>query len=99
MRQDLVAKSSKDSVTLLAAWVGQTAVKSPHPLPQGRVEPLEGGGICQSVVLTRAKVQPFRQRAYGLASIPACPTNAEPDLVWVVSNLQRPSGKHGDLVA
>ena len=71
-----------------------------YPLPQGRIEPLEGeAGVCPECGAPRIKVQPFRQRAYEMCVNPACPTNAEPDLVVGECPVCKAAGKHGDLIA
>ena len=98
--KDLVAKSSLKTRGSFVGCMGWPDCDVTYPLPQGRVEPLEGeAGVCPECGAPRVKVQPFRQRAYETCINPACPTNAEPDLIVGECPTCKANGKHGDLVA
>ena len=98
--KDLVVKTSAKTRGSFVGCMGWPDCDVTYPLPQGRIEPLEGeAGVCPECGAPRIKVQPFRQRAYEMCVNPACPTNAEPDLVVGECPVCKAAGKHGDLIA
>lgn len=98
--KDLVMKHSAKNRSSFAGCMGWPECDVTYPIPTGRIEPLEGeAGVCPQCGAPRVKVQPFRQRAYETCINPACPTNAEPDLVVGTCATCAAAGKHGDLVA
>lgn len=98
--KDLVVKTSAKTRGSFVGCMGWPECEVTYPLPQGRIEPLEGdAGVCPECGAPRIKVQPFRQRAYEMCVNPACPTNAEPDLLVGECPVCKALGKQGDLVA
>ncbi len=98
--KNLVVKTSAKTRGSFVGCMGWPECEVTYPLPQGRIEPLEGdAGVCPECGAPRIKVQPFRQRAYEMCVNPACPTNAEPDLLVGECPVCKALGKQGDLVA
>lgn len=98
--KDLVVKTSAKTRGSFVGCMGWPECEVTYPLPQGRIGPLEGdAGVCPECGAPRIKVQPFRQRAYEMCVNPACPTNAEPDLLVGECPVCKALGKQGDLVA
>lgn len=98
--RDLVMKHSAKTRSSFVGCMGWPDCDITYPVPTGRIEPLEGEtGVCPHCGAPRVKVHPFRQKAYETCINPACPTNAEPDVVVGSCATCAQEGRHGELVA
>ena len=98
--RDLVVKTSAKTRGSFAGCMGWPACDVTYPLPQGRIEALEGeAAVCPDCGAPRIKVQPFRQKAYETCINPACPTNREPDVEVGVCHACAEAGRTGKLIA
>ena len=98
--RDLVVKTSAKTRGSFAGCMGWPDCDVTYPLPQGRIEALEGeAAVCPDCVAPRIKVQPFRQKAYETCINPACPTNREPDVEVGVCHACAEAGRTGKLIA
>lgn len=98
--RDLVVKTSAKTRGSFAGCMGWPDCDVTYPLPQGRIEALEGeAAICPDCGAPRIKVQPFRQKAYETCINPACPTNREPDVEVGVCHACAEAGRTGKLIA
>ena len=98
--RDLVVKTSAKTRGSFAGCMGWPDCDVTYPLPQGRIEALEGeAAVCPDCGAPRIKVQPFRQKAYETCINPACPTNREPDVEVGVCHACAEAGRVGKLIA
>ena len=98
--RDLVVKTSAKTRGSFAGCMGWPDCDVTYPLPQGRIEALEGeAAVCPDCGAPRIKVQPFRQKAYEACINPACPTNREPDVEVGVCHACAEAGRTGKLIA
>ena len=98
--RDLVVKTSAKTRGSFAGCMGWPDCDVTYPLPQGRIEALEGeAAVCPDCGAPRIKVQPFRQKAYETCINPACPTNREPDVEVGVCRACAEAGRTGKLIA
>ena len=98
--RDLVVKTSAKTRGSFAGCMGWPDCDVTYPLPQGRIEALEGeAAVCPDCGAPRIKVQPFRQKAYETCINPACPTNREPDVEVGVCHACAEAGRSGKLIA
>ena len=98
--RDLVVKTSAKTRGIFAGCMGWPDCDVTYPLPQGRIEALEGeAAVCPDCGAPRIKVQPFRQKAYETCINPACPTNREPDVEVGVCHACAEAGRTGKLIA
>ena len=98
--RDLVVKTSAKTRGSFAGCMGWPGCDVTYPLPQGRIEALEGeAAVCPDCGAPRIKVQPFRQKAYETCINPACPTNREPDVEVGVCHACAEAGRTGKLIA
>ena len=98
--RDLVVKTSAKTRGSFAGCMGWPDCDVTYPLPQGRIEALEGeAAVCPDCGAPRIKVQPFRQKAYETCINPACPTNREPDVEVGVCHACAEAGRAGKLIA
>ncbi|WP_417147278.1 DNA topoisomerase I [Paratractidigestivibacter faecalis] len=98
--RDLVVKTSAKTRGSFAGCMGWPDCDVTYPLPQGRIEALEGeAAVCSDCGAPRIKVQPFRQKAYETCINPACPTNREPDVEVGVCHACAEAGRTGKLIA
>ena len=98
--KDLVVKTSAKTRGSFAGCMGWPDCDVTYPLPQGKIEPIDGdGAVCPECGAPRVKVHPFRSRPYETCINPACPTNQEPDVVVGECPTCKAAGTHGDLVA
>ena len=98
--RDLVVKTSAKTRGSFAGCMGWPDCDVTYPLPQGRIEALEGeAAVCPDCGAPRIKVQPFRQKAYETCINPACPTNQEPDVEVGVCHACAEAGRTGKLIA
>ena len=98
--RDLVVKTSAKTRGSFAGCMGWPDCDVTYPLPQGRIEALEGeAAVCPNCGAPRIKVQPFRQKAYETCINPACPTNREPDVEVGVCHACAEAGRTGKLIA
>ena len=98
--RDLVVKTSAKTRGSFAGCMGWPDCDVTYPLPQGRIEALEGeAAVCPDCGAPRIKVQPFRQKAYETCINPACPTNQEPDVEVGVCHACAEAGRVGKLIA
>ena len=98
--RDLVVKTSAKTRGSFAGCMGWPDCDVTYPLPQGRIEALEGeAAVCPDCGAPRVKVQPFRQKAYETCINPACPTNREPDVEVGVCHACAEAGRVGRLIA
>lgn len=98
--RDLVVKTSAKTRGSFAGCMGWPDCDVTYPLPQGRIEALEGEAtVCPDCGAPRIKVQPFRQKAYETCINPACPTNREPDVEVGVCHACAEAGRVGKLIA
>ena len=98
--RDLVVKTSAKTRGSFAGCMGWPDCDVTYPLPQGRIEALEGeAAVCPECGAPRIKVQPFRQKAYETCINPACPTNREPDVEVGVCHACAEVGRVGKLIA
>lgn len=99
--KDLVMKTSAKTRGSFIGCMGWPDCDVTYPVPSRvKVIPIEGdAGVCPACGAPRIKCQPFRQKAYEQCVNPACPTNAEPDLVVGECAACAAAGRHGDLVA
>ena len=98
--RDLVVKTSAKTRGSVAGCMGWPDCDVTYPLPQGRIEALEGeAAVCPDCGAPRIKVQPFRQKAYETCINPACPTNREPDVEVGVCHACAEAGRTGKLIA
>ena len=98
--RDLVVKTSAKTRGSFAGCMGWPDCDVTYPLPQGRIEALEGeAAVCPDCGAPRIKVQPFRQKAYETCINPACPTNREPDVEVGVCHACAEAGRTGKLIA
>ena len=98
--RDLVVKTSAKTRGSFAGCMGWPDCDVTYPLPQGRIEALEGEtAVCPDCGAPRIKVQPFRQKAYETCINPACPTNREPDVEVGVCHACAEAGRTGKLIA
>ena len=98
--RDLVVKTSAKTRGSFAGCMGWPDCDVTYPLPQGRIEALEGeAAVCPDCGAPRIKVQPFRQKAYETCINPACPTNREPDVEVGVCHACAEAGHTGKLIA
>ena len=98
--RDLVVKTSAKTRGSFAGCMGWPDCDVTYPLPQGRIEALEGeAAVCPECGAPRIKVQPFRQKAYETCINPACPTNREPDVEVGVCHACAEAGRVGKLIA
>ena len=98
--RDLVVKTSAKTRGSFAGCMGWPDCDVTYPLPQGRIEALEGeAAVCPDCGAPRIKVQPFRQKAYETCINPACPTNREPDVEVGVCHACAKAGRVGKLIA
>ena len=98
--RDLVVKTSAKTRGSFAGCMGWPDCDVTYPLPQGRIEALEGeAAVCPDCGAPRIKVQPFRQKAYETCINPACPTNREPDVEVGVCHTCAEAGRTGKLIA
>ena len=94
--RDLVVKTSAKTRGSFAGCMGWPDCDVTYPLPQGRIEALEGeAAVCPDCGAPRIKVQPFRQKAYETCINPACPTNREPDVEVGVCHACAEAGRYG----
>ena len=98
--KDLVVKTSAKTRGSFAGCMGWPDCDVTYPLPQGKIEPIDGdGAVCPECGAPRVKVHPFRSRPYETCINPACPTNQEPDVVVGECPTCKAAGTNGDLVA
>ena len=98
--RDLVVKTSAKTRGSFAGCMGWPDCDVTYPLPQGRIEALEGeAAVGPDCGAPRIKVQPFRQKAYETCINPACPTNREPDVEVGVCHACAEAGRTGKLIA
>ncbi len=99
--KDLVMKNSAKTRGSFIGCMGWPDCDVTYPVPSRvKVIPIEGeAGVCPQCGAPRIKCQPFRQRAYEQCVNPACPTNAEPDVVVGECSVCAAAGRHGSLVA
>lgn len=98
--RDLVVKTSAKTRGSFAGCMGWPDCDVTYPLPQGRIEALEGeAAVCPDCGAPCIKVQPFRQKAYETCINPACPTNREPDVEVGVCHACAEAGRTGKLIA
>ena len=98
--RDLVVKTSAKTRGSFAGCMGWPDCDVTYPLPQGRIEALEGeAAVCPDCGAPRIKVQPFRQKAYETCINPACPINREPDVEVGVCHACAEAGRTGKLIA
>lgn len=98
--RDLVVKTSAKTRGSFAGCMGWPDCDVTYPLPQGRIEALEGeAAVCPDCGAPRIKLQPFRQKAYETCINPACPTNREPDVEVGVCHACAEAGRTGKLIA
>ena len=98
--RDLVVKTSAKTRGSFAGCMGWPDCDVTYPLPQGRIEALEGEtAVCPDCGAPRIKVQPFRQKAYETCINPACPTNREPDVEVGICHACAEAGRTGKLIA
>ena len=98
--KDLVVKTSAKTRGSFAGCMGWPDCDVTYPLPQGRIEALEGdAAVCPECGAPRIKVQPFRSKAYETCINPACPTNQEPDVEVGVCHACAEAGRVGKLIA
>ncbi len=99
--KDLVMKTSAKTRGSFIGCMGWPDCDVTYPVPSRvKIIPIEGeAGVCPTCGAPRVKCQPFRQKAYEQCVNPACPTNAEPDLVVGECAACEAAGRHGDLVA
>ena len=98
--RDLVVKTSAKTRGSFAGCMGWPDCDVTYPLPQGRIEALEGdAAVCPECGAPRIKVQPFRSKAYETCINPACPTNQEPDVEVGVCHVCAEAGRVGKLIA
>ena len=98
--RDLVVKTSAKTRGSFAGCMVWPDCDVTYPLPQGRIEALEGeAAVCPDCGAPRIKVQPFRQKAYETCINPACPTNREPDVEVGVCHACAEAGRTGKLIA
>ena len=98
--RDLVVKTSAKTRGSFAGCMGWPDCDVTYPLPQGRIEALEGeAAVCPECGAPRIKVQPFRSKAYETCVNPACPTNQEPDVEVGVCHACAEAGRVGKLIA
>ncbi len=99
--KDLVMKNSAKTRGSFIGCMGWPDCDVTYPVPSNvKVEPIEGdAGVCPVCGAPRLKCKPFRAKAFETCVNPACPTNAEPDLVVGECAACAAAGKHGDLVA
>lgn len=98
--RDLVVKTSAKTRGSFAGCMGWPDCDVTYPLPQGRIEALEGeAAVCPDCGAPRIKVQPFRQKAYETCINPACPTNREPDVEVGICHACAEAGRTGKLIA
>ena len=98
--RDLVVKTSAKTRGSFAGCMGWPDCDVTYPLPQGKVQALEGeAAVCPACGAPRVRVQPFRSKAYETCVNPACPTNAEPDLDVGTCPTCAAEGREGRLVA
>lgn len=99
--KDLVMKSSAKTRGSFIGCMGWPECDVTYPVPSNvKVEPLEGdAGVCPHCGAPRLKCKPFRAKAFETCVNPACPTNAEPDLVVGECKACAEAGRHGELVA
>ena len=98
--RDLVVKTSAKTRGSFAGCMGWPDCDVTYPLPQGRIEALEGdAAVCPECGAPRVKVHPFRSRAFEQCVNPACPTNREPDVEVGVCHACAEAGREGKLVA
>lgn len=77
--KDLVVKHSAKTRSSFVGCMGWPECDVTYPLPTGKIEAVDTS--CEVCGAPKVKVQPFRAKAYETCINPACPTNAEPDLV------------------
>ena len=98
--RDLVVKTSAKTRGSFAGCMGWPDCDVTYPLPQGRIEALEGeAAVCPDCGAPRVKVHPFRSRAFEQCVNPACPTNQEPDVEVGLCKTCAAAGREGHLVA
>ncbi len=99
--KDLVMKNSAKTRGSFIGCMGWPDCDVTYPVPSRvKIIPIEGeAGVCPQCGAPRIKCQPFRQRAYEQCVNPACPTNAEPDVVVGECSVCAAAGRHGSLVA
>ena len=98
--KDLVVKTSAKTRGSFAGCMGWPECDVTYPLPQGRIEALEGdAAVCPECGAPRVKVHPFRSRAFEQCINPACPTNVEPDVEVGTCKACAEAGREGKLVA
>lgn len=98
--KDLVMKHSQKTRSNFVGCMGWPDCDVTYPVPTGKIMPLEGeAAVCPECGAPRIKVTPFRSRPYETCINPACPTNAEPDLIVGVCPKCAANGAHENLVA
>lgn len=98
--KDLVMKTSAKNHSRFIGCMGWPDCDVTYPVPKGKISAIEGEqGVCPVCHAPRIKVQPMRQRAYEVCVNPACPTNAEPDVVVGTCAACAAAGRLGKLVA
>ncbi len=98
--RDLVVKTSAKTRGSFAGCMGWPDCDVTYPLPQGRIEALEGeAAVCPDCGAPRVKVHPFRSRAFEQCVNPACPTNQEPDVEVGLCKTCAGEGREGHLIA
>ena len=98
--KDLVVKTSAKTRGSFAGCMGWPECDVTYPLPQGRIEALEGdAAVCPECGAPRVKVHPFRSRAFEQCINPACPTNVEPDVDVGTCKACAEAGREGKLIA
>ena len=99
--KDLVMKSSAKTRGSFIGCMGWPDCDVTYPVPSNvRVEPIEGdAGVCPTCGAPRLKCKPFRGKAYETCVNPACPTNAEPDVLVGTCAACAEAGREGQLVA
>ena len=98
--KDLVVKTSAKTRGSFAGCMGWPDCDVTYPLPQGRIEALEGdAAVCPECGAPRVKVHPFRSRAFEQCINPACPTNVEPDVEVGTCKACAEAGRVGKLIA
>jgi DNA topoisomerase I len=98
--KDLVVKTSAKTRGSFAGCMGWPDCDVTYPLPQGRIEALEGEtSVCVECGAPRVKVWPFRSKPFEQCVNPACPTNMEPDVNVGTCPACAEAGREGQLVA
>jgi len=98
--RDLVVKTSAKTRGSFAGCMGWPDCDVTYPLPQGKIEAIDGdGAVCPNAVHRASRYTPSAAARTRPASTPPVPPTKNPTSWWGSVPACKAAGTHGDLVA